>query len=66
MIDFGNCLKEAQIEKNISSSALARLIGCHRQQINIWRNKKNVRLDTLIKVCGALDIEINEFLFNEK
>ena len=40
MIDFGRCLIEAQSVKNISSAELARKIGVHRQQINIWRNKK--------------------------
>ena len=65
MIDFGKCLIQAQVVKNVSSSELARKIGCHRQQINIWRNKQNVRLDTLIKVCNALDMPVELFLLNE-
>ncbi len=65
MIDFGRCLIEAQSVKDISSAELARKIGVHRQQINIWRNKKNVRLDTLIKVCTALDMPVELFLLNE-
>jgi DNA-binding Xre family transcriptional regulator len=65
MIDFGKCLIKAQTVKAISSAELARTIGVHRQQINIWRNKKNVRLDTLIKVCNALDMPVELFLFNE-
>lgn len=64
MVDFGRCLTEAQTVKNVSSAELARRLGVHRQQINIWRSKKNVRLDTAIKVCKALDMPIELFLLN--
>ena len=56
MIDFGQCLIAAQKLKAVSSVDLARRVGVHRQQVNIWRNKKNVRLDTAIKITAALDI----------
>jgi DNA-binding Xre family transcriptional regulator len=62
MIDFGECLKKAQQEKNVNSSQLARLVGVHRQQVNIWRNKTNVRLDTAIKICSALEYNLDEFI----
>jgi len=62
MIDFGKSLREAQQQTNTSSSVLARRLGVHRQQVNIWRNKKNVRLDTAFKVCNALDYKIDEFI----
>jgi len=62
MIDFGQCLKKAQQEKNVNSSQLARLVGVHRQQVNIWRNKTNVRLDTAIKICSALEYNLDEFI----
>lgn len=62
MIDFGKCLKEAQNMKGVSSADLARRLGVHRQQVNIWRNKKNVRLDTAFKVCVALEYGLDEFI----
>jgi plasmid maintenance system antidote protein VapI len=64
MVDFGRCLIEAQTVKNVSSAELARRLDVHRQQINIWRNKENVRLDTALKVCKALDMPIELFLLN--
>ena len=62
MIDFGKCLREAQIMKSVNSADLARRLGVHRQQVNIWRNKKNVRLDTALKVCVALEYGLDEFI----
>ncbi len=62
MVDFGECLKKAQQVKNINSSQLARQLGVHRQQVNIWRNKTNVRLDTAIKICSALEYNLDEFI----
>jgi plasmid maintenance system antidote protein VapI len=61
MIHFGECLKTAQSEKKISSSDLAKLLGVHRQQVAVWRNKKSCRLDTAIKICRALDYKLDEF-----
>lgn len=62
MVDFGKCLKKAQEQKSVNCTQLAKMLGVHRQQVNIWRNKKNCRLDTLIKVCEALDFTVDEFL----
>jgi DNA-binding Xre family transcriptional regulator len=63
MVDFGECLKRAQKEKNVPSVELARRLGVHKQQVSIWRGKKNVRLDTLIRVCEALKIDVGDFLY---
>lgn len=65
MIDFGQCLRHAQRQTNTTSAELARRLGVHRQQVNIWRNKKNVRLDTFIKVSSALNIPYEEFLADD-
>jgi transcriptional regulator with XRE-family HTH domain len=62
MIDFGQCLRHAQSQTNTTSAELARRLGVHRQQVNIWRNKKNVRLDTFVKVSTAMNIPYEEFL----
>jgi transcriptional regulator with XRE-family HTH domain len=62
MIDFGKCLQYWQAELNMSSAQLARNLNVHRQQVNIWRNKKNVRLDTFIKVSLALGVPFEQFL----
>ena len=62
MIDFGKSLRQAQQVRSVNSSDLARSLGVHRQQVNIWRNKKNCRLDTAIKICKALDYKLDEFI----
>jgi len=62
MLDFGKSLRVAQQVKGISSAELSRMLGVHRQQINIWRSKKNCRLDTAIRVCDALGYGLEEFL----
>lgn len=62
MVDFGKSLSHHQEMVGMSSSDLARRLGVHRQQVNIWRNKKNVRLDTAIKVANAFDMGLDEFL----
>lgn len=62
MIDFGKSLRQAQRVRNVNSSDLAKTLGVHRQQVNIWRNKKNCRLDTAVKVCMALDYKLDEFI----
>jgi len=61
-VDFGKCLRAAQSSKGVSSSNLAKILGVHRQQINIWRNKENCRLDTLLRVCDALKYGVEDFL----
>lgn len=61
MIHFGECLKTAQTQKNVTSSALAKRLGVHRQQVAVWRNKKSCRLDTAIKICRALDYKLDDF-----
>ena len=65
MVDFGKCLQHWQKETSTSSSELARRLKVHRQQVNIWRNKKNVRLDTFIKVSLAMGIPFEMFLVKE-
>jgi plasmid maintenance system antidote protein VapI len=62
LIHFGYCLKKAQAQTGISSAELARMLGVHRQQINIWRRKDNCRLSTAIDVCEALGYSLDEFV----
>jgi plasmid maintenance system antidote protein VapI len=62
MIDFGACLQKAQIEKNVTSAQLARMLGVQRQQITIWRKNKNCRLDTAMKICSVLGLGLEEFV----
>lgn len=62
MVDFGKSLIHHQEMVGLSSSDLARRLGVHRQQVNIWRNKTNVRLDTAIKVANAFDMGLDDFL----
>ena len=65
MIHFGKCLQHWQEEKNVTSAQLARDLGVHRQQIYIWRNKKNVRLNSYFRICHALRVPIEKFLLDE-
>lgn len=62
MVNFGKCLRKAQEQKRVSSSQLARKIGVHRQQVCIWRSQDNCKLDTVIRVCDALEYKVDEFI----
>jgi transcriptional regulator with XRE-family HTH domain len=58
-VDFGSALKELQEKKGVSSSELAARLGVHRQRVDYLRNRKDVRLMTVVEVSDALGVSFN-------
>jgi len=61
-VNFGAALKEIQEKKGVSSSELATRLGVHRQRVDYLRNKKDVRLMTVVEVSDALGVNFNTFV----
>jgi DNA-binding Xre family transcriptional regulator len=59
---FGKHLKKVRLEKGISGAELARM--CYMDKPNlrrIERGDSNTKLLTLIKICEALEINLEDF-----
>lgn len=55
---FGNLIKEARINKGLSQSQLAHIVGMKQPDISrIEEGKKNVTLYTLMRLCKILEIK---------
>ncbi len=62
---IGNKLKEERVKLGYSQESFADLIGIHRTYIGtIERGEKSITVNTLCKVCKALQIPMSEFLKN--
>jgi len=61
-IDAGQCVRNAQSYKNISSSELARIAKTSKPQVIRWRSNKNMKLHTAQLIAMCLDITLDEFL----
>jgi DNA-binding Xre family transcriptional regulator len=60
--DFGETLREFQYEQRVSSSELARRLNVHRQQVNYWRGMRDARFSLVVKVCEALEVNVEDFV----
>ncbi len=57
-------LKQAQIEKGLSQTELARLLGVSRQTINMIENDDyNPTIALCLKICKALDKTLDELFW---
>jgi HTH-type transcriptional regulator / antitoxin HipB len=57
---LGNMIKQARKERNLTQSQLGELIGVQKSQISrIENNAKNVTIDTILRVFGALKTKVN-------
>jgi transcriptional regulator with XRE-family HTH domain len=66
LIDAGKCLRLAQLQKNVSSAKLSRIIKTSKQQVLRWRRSKNMKLHTLQLLALSLDLSVSEFIeFNK-
>ncbi|WP_213996162.1 MULTISPECIES: helix-turn-helix transcriptional regulator [Tepidanaerobacter] len=65
-MDIGARLKELRTSRNITITALANKVGLTREHLsNIERNVNMPSLQTLQKICDALDITLAEFFSDE-
>lgn len=67
---LGDMIKHVRKERNLTQEQLGELIGVQKSQISkLERNTKNVTIETILKVFGALkanvkfSVEINESEF---
>ena len=57
---LGEMIKQARKERHLTQSELGKLIGVQKSQISrIERNTKNVTLETILRVFGALKAKVN-------
>jgi DNA-binding XRE family transcriptional regulator len=68
---LGDMIKTVRKERNLTQEQLGALIGIQKSQISkLERNTKNVTIETILKVFGALkakvkfSVEMNETEFN--
>ena len=61
-IDAGQCVRNAQSYKNVSSSDLARIAKTSKPQVIRWRSNKNMKLHTAQLIALSLDMTLEQFL----
>jgi transcriptional regulator with XRE-family HTH domain len=68
---LGDMIKSVRKKRKLTQKQLGELIGVQKSQISkLERNTKNVTIETILKVFGALkanvrfSVEMNEFKFN--
>jgi transcriptional regulator with XRE-family HTH domain len=60
---IGEELKKARGKAGLSQEELASRAGVHRTYISLLeRNKKSPTLDTLIKICKALEVSASKII----
>jgi len=60
---LGNELKKARKKAKLTQEALAGLANVHPTYISLLENnKKSPTLDTLIKICNALDVSASKLI----
>ena len=62
MIDAGKCVRQAQVDLDITSVELAKRAKSTPQQVVRWRSQKNMKINTIEQICDALDISIDTFI----
>jgi transcriptional regulator with XRE-family HTH domain len=60
---IGDELKKARTKAGLSQEELASRADVHRTYISLLeRNKKSPTLDTLFKICDALEVSVSKFI----
>jgi len=63
LVDFGNKVRAARKESNLSQEELAAKVDLHRTYIGmIERGEKNITLLNILKISHALNISASELL----
>ena len=58
---FGDRVREERLKRNLSKEQLAAKAGVHRTYIGmIERAEKNITLENIQKIAGALSIKLSE------
>ena len=59
-------MKQARIEKNLSQTDLAKIIGVSRQTINMIENGGyNPTIELCIRICKELGVTLNDLFWRE-
>ena len=59
-------MKQARLEKNLSQTELAKIIGVSRQTINMIENGGyNPTIELCIRICRALGVTLNDLFWEE-
>ena len=59
-------MKQARLEKNLSQTELAKIIGVSRQTINMIENDDyNPTISLCIKICKTLDKTLDKLFWRE-
>lgn len=62
---FGDKVREERLKRGLSQEELAGKAGVHRTYIGmIERGEKNITLTNIKKVADALNLKIDQLLFN--
>lgn len=62
---FGDKVREERLKRGLSQEELAGKAGVHRTYIGmIERGEKNITLTNIKKVANALNLKIDQLLFN--
>ena len=59
---LGNKVRAAMEEAKITNGQLAKLLGVTPQNVHKYKQANDLRWSTIVKICAALDIEIEEFI----
>ena len=61
-VDVGRCLRIAQVKYDVKSAELANRLETFPQQVVRWRSNEDMRVQTLVRICNAIGISVDEFL----
>lgn len=60
--DVGYCLRQAQADTGITSADIAIALDVKPQQVARWRKTSNMKFHTMLMICDALEMELDDFL----
>lgn len=62
LYDIGYCLRQAQADTGVTSAEIAQRMDVKPQQVSRWRATSNMKFHTLLHLCDALEMDLEEFL----
>lgn len=64
MTTFSDILKSQRLARNLTQTALGQIVGCRKSTVSQFengRNGLNMTFKMAIKICRALDMDIQNF-----